>query len=79
MNDWEAVREWGEMCKIVRKKKGMKQTELAALVGVHGDHVSRREVGTNVPRPETKKLIQDALGIEIKVLYRLKEQAPGSS
>lgn len=55
-------KEVGNRIKLLRKKKGLKQDELAAAIGVSPSAVSNYEQGTRVPKDDTLKSLVEILG-----------------
>ena len=61
--------------KSIRKEKGMKQEELAAIVGVSPQAVSKWEQG-GMPDAALLPAIADALGVSIDALFGRAEEEP---
>ena len=61
--------------KSIRKEKGMKQEELAAIVGVSPQAVSKWEQG-GMPDAALLPAIADALGVSIDALFGRREDEP---
>ena len=55
--------------RIARGRRGLKQKEVAAMVGVSAGAVSRYEAGTLTPSPETAERIAEALKFPVKFFY----------
>lgn len=54
-------KEIGKRIKLLRKKKGLKQDELAAAIGLSPSAVSNYEQGTRVPKEDTLKALVEVL------------------
>ena len=54
-------KEVGNRIKLLRNKKGLKQDELAAAIGVSPSAVSNYEQGTRVPKDDTLKALVTVL------------------
>ncbi len=59
----------GRIIHLMRKEKGMRQSELAMLTGLKQPNLSRIENGLVSPRQVTLEKIARALGVEIGVFY----------
>lgn len=59
----------GKNIAILRKKKGITQEALAALIGVSMQSVSKWETDTNMPDVMLLPVIADAFGVTIDALY----------
>lgn len=59
----------GRIIHLIRKEKGMRQSELALLTGLKQPNLSRIENGLVSPRQVTLEKIAKALGVEIGVFY----------
>ncbi|MCX7843234.1 MAG: helix-turn-helix domain-containing protein [Clostridia bacterium] len=57
------MKTFGDRLKEVRKNRGIKQKELAKMIGVANSTISNWENNTNQPDIDTIKLLCDALGI----------------
>ena len=64
----------GETIKAIRKSKGLSQEELAALLNVVRQTVSKWEQGDTIPDIETIKKIADLYGISVDSLLEEKPQ-----
>jgi len=58
----------------MRRRKGLTQTELAALAGVSRITIARLEGAIDEPRPTTTRKVATALGVEPEDLM----EPPGS-
>ena len=67
----------GEKIKEARKKAGMTQTELGALLGVSGSMIGQWENNFRHPKLETRTRIADALGIKDFELATIRQTTPG--
>lgn len=54
-------KEIGKRIKLLRKKKGLKQDELAAAIGLSPSAVSNYEQGTREPKEDTLKALVEVL------------------
>ena len=59
----------GRIIHLIRKEKGMRQSELASLTGLKQPNLSRIENGLVSPRQITLEKIARALGVEVGVFY----------
>ncbi len=59
----------GRIIHLMRKEKGMRQSELALLTGLKQPNLSRIENGLVSPRQVTLEKIAKALGVEVQVFY----------
>ena len=59
----------GRIIHLMRKEKGMRQSELALLTGLKQPNLSRIENGLVSPRQGTLEKIAKALGVEVQVFY----------
>jgi transcriptional regulator with XRE-family HTH domain len=59
----------GRIIHLMRREKGMRQSELALLTGLKQPNLSRIENGLVSPRPPTLEKIARALGVEVQVFY----------
>jgi len=59
----------GRIIHMMRKEKGMRQSELALLTGLKQPNLSRIENGLVSPRQVTLEKIAKALGVEVQVFY----------
>ena len=59
----------GRIVNLIRKEKGMRQSELALLTGLKQPNLSRIENGLVSPRHGTLEKIARALGVEVQVFY----------
>jgi transcriptional regulator with XRE-family HTH domain len=59
----------GRIVHLIRKEKGMRQSELALLTGLKQPNLSRIENGLVSPRQVTLEKIAKALGVEVGVFY----------
>jgi transcriptional regulator with XRE-family HTH domain len=64
----------GQALRILRADKGLTAVELAQRVGVTQTAISRYEIGTRRPSPETLERIADALGASKRVKQKLVDQ-----
>ena len=53
----------------LRRERGMTQEQLAELIGIEPNNVSKIEIGKNYPTPENLAKIALALNIEIHELF----------
>jgi transcriptional regulator with XRE-family HTH domain len=67
----------GQALRTLRADKGLTAVELAERVGVTQTAISRYEVGTRRPSPETLERIADALGASKRVKQKLMDQLHG--
>ena len=51
-----------------REAAGLSQSELARLVGIGADGMSRLESGARQPSPQTARRIADALGVDFAAI-----------
>jgi transcriptional regulator with XRE-family HTH domain len=59
----------GRIINLIRKEKGIRQSELALLTGLKQPNLSRIENGLVSPRHGTLEKIAKALGVEVQVFY----------
>jgi len=59
----------GRIIHLMRKEKGMRQSELALLTGLKQPNLSRIENGLVSPRQATLEKIAKALGVEVQVFF----------
>lgn len=59
----------GRIIHLMRREKGMRQSELALLTGLKQPNLSRIENGLVSPRHNTLEKIAKALGVEVQVFY----------
>jgi transcriptional regulator with XRE-family HTH domain len=59
----------GRIIHLMRREKGMRQSELALLTGLKQPNLSRIENGLVSPRQVTLEKIAKALGVEVQVFY----------
>lgn len=59
----------GKRIQEIRKQKGMSQEQLAEIIGIEPNNVSRIENGKNYPTPENIAKIANALDKEVYELY----------
>lgn len=59
----------GRIVHLMRREKGMRQSELALLTGLKQPNLSRIENGLVSPRQVTLEKIAKALGVEVGVFY----------
>ena len=67
----------GQALRILRADKGLTAVELGERVGVTQTAISRYELGTRRPSPETLERIADALGASKRVKQKLVDQLHG--
>ena len=65
----------GQRIKVFRKKVGMTQEELGAILGVSGSMIAQYETDKRNPKKETLARIADALGVHYLDLYSDEEIA----
>ena len=58
----------GERVRMIRKRKGITQTELAAAMHVAQSHMSKIEGNVNMPKAETILKIAKALDVPVSEL-----------
>src|SRR5262245_4953775 len=58
----------GRIIHVMRKERGLRQAELAALTGLKQPNLSRIENGLVVPRPATLQKVATALDVQLKDL-----------
>ena len=63
----------GQKIQKIRKAKRITQEQLAEQVGIDPKSISRIELGTNYPTPETLSTIAKALEVEIYELFVFNE------
>lgn len=68
---------FGKKLKAARKKAGISQEELAALVGVEGPSVSRWETGKDFPEDSRLKKIESAIGVDESYFLESESKSPG--
>src|SRR5579862_4963159 len=59
----------GRIIHLMRKEKGMRQSELALLTGLKQPNLSRIENGLVSPRQATLEKVAKALGVEVQVFF----------
>jgi transcriptional regulator with XRE-family HTH domain len=60
----------GSAVAALREAAGLTQVQLAKLVGIGPDGISRLESGARQPSPQTARRIADALGVEFAAITR---------
>lgn len=60
---------FGKKIKELRKKRGLNQTEMAELLGVHLQTVSRYERGELTPSPEILSVLAEKFKVDINWLF----------
>ena len=60
----------GGKVRRLREELALNQSELAARAGLTDVHVGRIERGESYPRPSTRRLLAEALGVDPKELLR---------
>ena len=59
----------GEKIKYLRKQKGVTQTELAQLTGIHQVSIAKYEKDKMIPQPEQLRKIVDVLNVSPMILF----------
>lgn len=59
----------GEKIKYLRKQKGLTQTELSALTGIHQVSITKYEKGKMIPQPDQLQKIVEALGVSPMIFF----------
>lgn len=59
----------GEKIKYLRKQKGLTQTELSALTGIHQVSITKYEKGKMIPQPDQLQKIVDALDVSPMIFF----------
>lgn len=65
---WRAIEGGQSPVKVLRKHRGLTQTELAAAAGVSQGYVAELEAGRKSGAPDTLKALARALGVPLAVL-----------
>jgi transcriptional regulator with XRE-family HTH domain len=61
--------DFGRRVRVLRKRKGMTQEQLAEVADISVDFLSLMERGVNAPSFATLERLADALGIPVKELF----------
>ena len=67
---------FSDILKLLRKRKGLSQTELAQKLGVSKSAISMYEVGERMPDYEMLKTIASIFNVDINYLYGVNEKRP---
>lgn len=59
----------GEKIKYFRKQKGVTQTELSELTGIHQVSITKYEKGKMIPQPDQLQKIVEALGVSPMIFF----------
>ena len=59
----------GEKIKYLRKQKGVTQTELSKLTGIHQVSITKYEKGKMIPQPDQLQKIVDALDVSPIIFF----------
>lgn len=59
----------GEKIKYLRKQKGLTQTELSTLTGIHQVSITKYEKGKMIPQPDQLQKIVGALDVSPTILF----------
>ncbi len=59
----------GEKIKYLRKQKGLTQTELSELTGIHQVSITKYEKGKMIPQPDQLQKIVEALGVSPMIFF----------
>ena len=59
----------GEKIKYLRKQKGVTQTELAQLTGIHQVSIAKYEKDKMIPQPEQLEKIVEALNVSPMIFF----------
>lgn len=59
----------GEKIKYLRKQKGLTQTELSALTGIHQVSITKYEKGKMIPQPDQLQKIVEALDVSPMIFF----------
>lgn len=59
----------GEKIKYLRKQKGLTQTELSKLTGIHQVSITKYEKGTMIPQPDQLQKIVEALDVSPMIFF----------
>lgn len=59
----------GARIKELRRARGLSQEELAELIGIEPQHMSRIETGGSAPTVERMERLCSALGVELRSLF----------
>lgn len=59
----------GEKIKYLRKQKGLTQTELSALTGIHQVSITKYEKGKMIPQPDQIQKIVEALDVSPMIFF----------
>lgn len=59
----------GEKIKYLRKQKGVTQTDLSALTGIHQVSITKYEKGKMIPQPDQLQKIVEALGVSPMIFF----------
>jgi len=59
----------GSRIKELRRARGLSQEELAELIGIEPQHMSRIETGGSAPTVERMEKLCAVFGIELRVLF----------
>ncbi len=66
----------GKRVREYRQKYGMTQFELAEKLGIDDKHLSRIELGKNMPQASTISKLAEVFNIEPKALFEFSHLAP---
>lgn len=67
---------FGKRLQLIRKSKGLTQTKLAELAGIHEKHISKLELGTYTPSFNTLSKILQALDLNVEDVGLNLEKVP---
>jgi transcriptional regulator with XRE-family HTH domain len=65
--------DFGRRVRVLRKRKGMTQEQLAEVADISVDFLSLMERGVNAPSFATLERLADALGVPVKELFEFGE------
>jgi len=63
------TKKFGKRLKEIRKRKNISQEELAELIGMEPNNISKLESGEHLPKKENLEKLCDVLEIEPKELF----------
>lgn len=66
-------KEFGQIIKQLRLRKGLTQTQLGERLGVASGNISRYESGVNAPDFDRLELLAEMLGVTISTLFAMAE------
>ena len=72
--DWKTADDWAAAIKEARLERGWTQEQAAKRIGIHFVQYNAYENRRSFPTVFTKKCVEEALGMEAKILFRVKDE-----